>query len=80
MEFNCRRIPVIVHRSASDKLTIDSLVLLICGLSLIPPKIEKECLANCFQSKICNDKLLSGKLSKSLYIHSYTHHINFICA
>ena len=53
MEFNCRRISVIVHRSASDKLTIDSFVLLISGLSLIPPKIEKDCLANCFQSKIC---------------------------
>ena len=53
MEFNCRRIPVIVYRSASDKLAIDSFVLLICGLSLISPKIEKDCLANCFQSKIC---------------------------
>ena len=53
MEFNCRRIPVIVHRSASDKLAIHSFVLFICGLTLIPPKVEKECLANCFQSKIC---------------------------
>ena len=53
MEFNCRRISVIAHRSVSDKLAIDSLVLLVCGLSLITPKIEKDCLANCFQSKIC---------------------------
>ena len=53
MEFNCRRISVIVHRSVSDKLVTDSLVLLVCGLSLNPPKIEKECLANCFLSKIC---------------------------
>ena len=53
MEFNSPRISVIVHRSVSDKLAIDSLVLFVCGLSLIPPKIEKECLANCFQSKIC---------------------------
>ena len=52
-EGNCRRISVIVHRSASDKLAVDSLVLLVCGLSLFPPKREKECLANCFQSKIC---------------------------
>ena len=52
-EFNCRRISVIAHRSVSDKLAIDSLVLLVCGLSLITPKIEKDCLANCFQSKIC---------------------------
>ena len=76
-EFNLRRISVIVHRSASDKLAIDSLVLLVCGLSLIPLKREKECLANCFQSKISqivfnqrfvNDKLVSGKRSKCLYI------------
>ena len=37
-EFNCRRISVIVHRSASDKLSIDSLVLPVSGLSLISPK------------------------------------------
>ena len=30
---NCRRISVIVHGSASDKLAVDSLVLLVCGLS-----------------------------------------------
>ena len=48
---HCRRISVIVHRSASGKLTVDLLVLLVCGLSFIPPKGE-ECLANCFQSKI----------------------------
>ena len=36
-EFNCWRISVIVHRSANDKLAVDSLVLLVCGLSLIPP-------------------------------------------
>ena len=44
----CRRISVVVHLSASDKLAVDSLVLLLCGLSLIPPKREKDCLANCF--------------------------------
>ena len=36
-EFNCWRISVIVHRSANDKLAVYSLVLLVCGLSLIPP-------------------------------------------
>ena len=42
-EFNCRRIFVIVHRSASDELAVDSLDLLVCGPSLIPPlKREKE--------------------------------------
>ena len=29
-EFNCRRISVTVHRSASDKLTVDSLRRLAC--------------------------------------------------
>ena len=32
-KFNCRQISVIVHRSASDKLAVDSLILLVCGLS-----------------------------------------------
>ena len=32
-ECNCRRISVIVYRSASDKLAVDSFVLLVCGLS-----------------------------------------------
>ena len=33
-EFYCRRISVIVHRPISDKLAVDSLVLLlVCGLS-----------------------------------------------
>ena len=50
MEFNSGRISVIVHRSASDKQAVDSLVLLVCGLSLIPLKREKGCLANCFLS------------------------------
>ena len=51
IEFNSRRISVIVHRSASNKLAVDSLVLLVYGLCLIPLlKREKGCLANCFQS------------------------------
>ena len=32
---------------------------------------EKECLAKCFHWKICD--FVSGKLSKYLYLHSYTH-------
>ena len=63
-EFDCWRISVIVHRSANDKLAFDSLVLLVCGLSLIPP-------GNFFQSTIC--KHVTGKLSKCLFIRSYTH-------
>ena len=50
IEFNSLRISVIIHRSASDKLAVDSLVLIVCGLSLIRLKTEKGCLANCFQS------------------------------
>ena len=61
-EFNCRRISVIFHRSASEKLAVYSLVL------LTPPKRERK---NVWQ--IVNDKLVSGKLSKCLYIHSYMH-------
>ena len=65
-EFDCRRISLIVHRSASDKLAVDSLVLLsLWSESFIPPKREKECLANCFESKIC--QLVSGKLFKLMY-------------
>ena len=52
-EFNCWRISVIVHRSANDKLAVYSLVLLVCGLSLIPPgkffsnqRFVNTCLAN----------------------------------
>ena len=68
-EFNCRRISVIFHRSASEKLAVYSLVL------LTSPKRERKNvkLANCFQPKIVNDKQVSGKLSKCLYIHSYMH-------
>ena len=51
-EFNCQRISV-------NELAFDSLVLLVCGLSLIPAKRLKECLANCF--RFVNDKLVSGK-------------------
>ena len=40
-------------------VAFDSLVLLVCGLSLIPAKRLKECLANCF--RFVNDKLVSGK-------------------
>ena len=51
-EFDCRRISVVVHRSVSDMLAVDSLVLLFCGLSLmIPPKREKECLSLLFPIK-----------------------------
>ena len=68
-EFECWRIFVIVYCSASDKLAINSLVLLVWDvLSPIPPKREKEYLANCFQSKIC--ELVSDRNSPIVYINT----------
>ena len=72
-EFNCRQISVIVHRSASDKLAVDSLVLLVCGPSLIPQRVRKSVWQIVFNQRFVNDKLVSGKLSKYLYVPSYTH-------
>ena len=72
-ECNCRRISVIVHRSASDELAVDSLVLLVCGLSLIPQRERKSVGQIVSIHRFVNDKLVSGKLSKCLYVHSYTH-------
>ena len=37
-EINCRRIYLTVHGSANDKLAVDSVVLLVCGLCLIPQR------------------------------------------
>ena len=53
-EFDSRRISVIVHRSASDKLAVESFTLLAC---LGPRKSVWQG----FQSKIC--ELVSGKLT-----------------
>ena len=66
-EFDCRRISVIVHRSVSDKLAADSLVLLVCGLSLIPPKREKECLTIVSNQRLVNDKLFQVFRHTQLY-------------
>ena len=75
-DFNFRRISVMFYRSAGDKLAVNSLVSLVCRLSLVPPNREKECMANCFPSKIC--ELVSGKLSKCLCLHSDTYPITSI--
>ena len=68
---DCRRILVTVHRSAGDKLAVDSLILLVWDWVLFLQR-ERKCLANCFQSKICG--LVSGKLpganSPSVYIYT----------
>ena len=71
-EFNCRRISAIVHRSASDKLAVDSLVLLVFGFSLIPQRERNSVWQIVSDQTFVNDKLVSGNLSKCLYIHSRT--------
>ena len=72
-EFNCRRISVVVHRSASHKLGVDALV---CVGSLIPPrKVENKgfprkeiCVWQIVSSqRFVNDEVVSGKLSKCFY-------------
>ena len=69
-EFNCRRISVIVHRSASDKLTVVHSSCLF-GAESYSGQRERKSVWQGFQSKIC--ELVPGKLSKCLYVHSYTH-------
>ena len=71
-EFDCRRISVIVHRSASDKLAVVHSSCLF-GAESYSGQRERKSVWQGFQykSKIC--ELVSGKLSKCLYIHSYTH-------
>ena len=71
-EFDCRRISVIVHRSASDKLAVVHSSCLF-GAESYSGQRERKSVWQGFQykSKIC--ELVSGKLSKYLYIHSYTH-------
>ena len=44
-EFDCWRISVIVHLSASEKLAIDPLILLV-GAESYSGQREKECLAS----------------------------------
>ena len=68
-EFDCRRISVIAHRSASDKLTV---VHSSCwfGAESYSGQRERKSVWQDFQPKIC--ELVSDKLSKCLYIHSYT--------
>ena len=69
-EFDCRRISVIVHRSATDKLAVVHSSCLF-GAESHSGQRERKSVWQGFQSKIC--ELLSGKLSKCLYIHTYTH-------
>ena len=65
-----RDISVTVHRSASDKLTVDSLDLLVFGFSLIAQRERKIVWQIVSNQRFVNDKLVSGNLSKCLCIHS----------
>ena len=66
-EFDCRRISVIVHRSASDKLAVFHSSCLF-GADSYSGQRERKSVRQGFQSKIC--ELVSGKLSKCLCIQS----------
>ena len=66
-EFDCRRSSVIAHGSASDKLAVDSLVLLCLGLSLIPVK-ERERVSG----KVSNQRFVNSCLANSPSVYIYT--------
>ena len=65
-EFDCRRIHVIVHQSASDKLAIVHSSSLF-GAESYSGQRERKSVWQGFQSKIC--ELLSGK-PPSVYIYT----------
>ena len=69
-EFDGRQISVIVHRSASDKLAVVHSSCLL-GDESYSGQGERKSVWQGFQLKIC--ELVSGNLSKCLYIHSYMH-------
>ena len=68
-EFHGRRISVIIHRSASDKLAVESFTPLAClGLSLIPVK-ERDRVSG----KVPNQqRLMNSCLANSLSVKIYT--------
>ena len=59
-----------VHRSASERLAVVHSSCLF-GAESSSGERERKSVWQSFQSKIC--ELVSDKLSKCLYIHSYTH-------
>ena len=68
IEFNSRRISVIVHRSASDKLAVESFTRLAClGPSLIPVK-ERERVSG----KVSNQRFVNSCLANSPSVYIYT--------
>ena len=66
-EFDCRRISVIIHRSASENLAVVHSSCLF-GAESYSGQRERKSVWQGFQRKIC--ELVSGKLSKYLYIHT----------
>ena len=67
-EFDDRRISVIFHRSASDKLAVESFTRLAClGPSLIPVK-ERERVSG----KVSNQRFVSSCLANSPSVYIYT--------
>ena len=67
-QFDGRRISVIVHRSASDKLAVESFTRLAClGPCLIPVK-ERERVSG----KVSNQRFVNSCLANSLSVKIYT--------
>ena len=74
-EFNGRRISVIVHRFASDKLAVKSFTRLACSAcfrpSLVPvKKRERESIK--VQLKVSNQRFVNSCLANSLSVKIYT--------
>ena len=71
-EFHGRRISVIIHRSASDKLAVESFARLACfGPSLITVK-ERERVSGKVQLKVSNQRFVNSCLANSLSFKIYT--------
>ena len=67
-EFDGRRISVIVHRSASDKLAVESFTRLAClGPTLIPVKERGR-----VSGKVSNQRFVTSCLANSLGVKIYT--------
>ena len=74
-EFDGRRISVIVHSSASDKLAVESFSRLACfGPSLIRPAKERERVSGKVhaQLKVFNQRFVNSGLANSLSVKRYT--------
>ena len=71
-EFDGRRISIIVHRSVSDKLGVESFTRLACfGTSLTPVK-ERERVSDKVQLKVSNQRFVNSCLANLLSVKIYT--------